>query len=106
MPAERTEALVIRGVDFSETSRVLTLFTRDFGKLSVIAKGGRRLRGPFEVSLDLLSLCSISVIRKSSGGLDVLTEALLRERFTGLRDDLQKLYAAYFLAELLDATTL
>ena len=38
MPAIRTLALVLRTVDVFETSRVLTLFTRDLGKISVLAK--------------------------------------------------------------------
>ena len=54
MLPEKTEAVVIRHVDFSETSKVVTLFTRDFGKISALAQGARRLRGPFEAALDLL----------------------------------------------------
>ena len=43
MAAEKTDALVIRLADFSESSRVVTLFTRDFGKVSALAKGAKRL---------------------------------------------------------------
>lgn len=105
MAIEKTTALVLRSVDFSETSKVLTMFSRDFGKIRALAKGGRRLKSSFEVALDLLSLCSISVLRKSSGGLDLLTEAVLAERFDGLRRDLAALYAAYYIAEILDGLT-
>ena len=45
---ERATALVIRGTDFSETSKIATLWTREFGKLRAIAKGGRRLRSNFD----------------------------------------------------------
>lgn len=103
--SEKTKAVVIRSVDFSETSKVLTLYTRDMGKISVLAKGGRRLKSNFEVALDLLSVCDICVIRKPSAELDLLTEAVLDERFTGLRGDLKALYAAYYVAEILDGLT-
>ena len=43
MPAERATALVLRTTDWSETSRIATLWTREFGKVRVLAKGGRRL---------------------------------------------------------------
>lgn len=39
MPAEKAIALILRTVDFSETSLVLTVFTREFGKLGMLAKG-------------------------------------------------------------------
>ena len=39
MAAVRSLALVLRAVDVFETSRVLTLFTRELGKVSALAKG-------------------------------------------------------------------
>src|SRR6266496_1742461 len=101
MPAEKALALVLRTTDWSETSRIATLWTREFGKVRVLAKGGRRLKSNFEIALDLLTLCSIVFLRKSSGGLDLLTEAQVAERFPRLRTDLPALYAAYYVAELL-----
>src|SRR4051794_29747254 len=101
MAAEKALAVVLRATDFSETSRIVTLWTREFGKVRALAKGGRRPRSPFESGLDLLSVCSICFLRKSSGGLDLLTEAQVVRRFPQLRRDLSALYAAYYVAELL-----
>ncbi|WP_169972831.1 DNA repair protein RecO [Tautonia rosea] len=105
MAAIRTPALVIRSVDVFETSRVLTLFTRELGKVSALAKGARRLKSPFQSGLDLLSVCDIVVLHKASDALDLLTEAVLDEHFEPLRRDLAALYAGCYLAELLDALT-
>src|SRR3954469_12514640 len=101
MPAETALALVVRGSDWSESSRIATLWSREFGKLRVLAKGGRRLNSSFETALDLLNVCQIAVIRKSSAGFDLLTEAQVAERFPKLRSHLPALYAAYYVAELL-----
>lgn len=101
MPAEKALGLVVRTHDWSETSRIAVFFTREFGKVRVLAKGGRRLKSNFEVALDLLTVCSIVLLRKSSGGLDLLTEARAEERFGGLSHDLRALYAGYYVAELL-----
>lgn len=101
MAAENALAIILRTTDFSETSRVVTLWTREFGKVRALAKGGRRPRSPFENALDLLGVCSIGLLRKSSGGLDLLTEARVVRRFPRLRADLSALYAAYYVAELL-----
>src|SRR5215468_1556688 len=105
MATEKATALVLRTTDWSETSRIATLWTREFGKVRVLAKGGRRLKSSFESALDLLTVCSIVLIRKSSGGLDLLTEAQVVKRFPRLAGDLQALYGAYYLAELLSDGT-
>src|SRR5579859_2244259 len=99
MAAEKALALVLRTTDWSETSRIATLWTREFGRVRALAKGGRRLRSSFEVALDLLTVCSIVLLRKSSGSLDLLTEAQVVERFPRLRGDLSALYAGYYVAE-------
>ncbi len=101
MAAEKALALVVRTTDWSETSRIATLWTREFGKVRVLAKGGRRLKSNFESSLDLLAVCSIVFLRKSSSSLDLLTESQLVRRFARLRNDLQALYAGYYIAEML-----
>jgi DNA repair protein RecO (recombination protein O) len=105
MPAEKATAIVLRTVEFSETSLVVTLFTREFGKVGALAKGARRLKGPFESALDLLALCRIVFLRKSSDALDLLTEAKLLRRFRPAGRDLSSLYAGYYVIELLGALT-
>src|SRR5687767_15876813 len=101
MSAEKATALVLRVIDFSETSAVVTLFTREFGKISGLAKGARRPKGPFEHALDLLAECRVVFLRKSSGALDLVTEAKLERRFRPRGRDLASLYAGYYVAELL-----
>ncbi len=105
MSIEKTTAIVLRVVEFSESSSVVTLFTREFGKVRAIAKGARRPKGPFDSALDLLALCRIVFLRKSSESLDLLTEAKLERRFRPRGGELASLYAAYYVAELLDELT-
>lgn len=105
MPSEKTLAIVVRVVEFSESSCVVTLFTRDFGKIAALAKGARRPKSPFESALDLLAVCRIVFLHKSSEALDLLTEAKLERRFRAASRDLSRLYAAYYVAELLREMT-
>lgn len=92
---------MLRTVEFSETSLVVTLLTKDLGRVSALAKGARRLKGPFEGSLDLLSVCQIVLIAKEGDRLDLLTESKLRRRFRGGDRSLQRTYAGYYIAETL-----
>lgn len=105
MAALRTPALVLRSVDVFETSKVVTLFTRELGKVSALAKGARRLKGPFQSALDLLSVCDIVVLHKATESLDLLTEAELVERFEPLHRELPAWYAGLYISELLDDLT-
>lgn len=105
MSMENTEAIVLKTVDFSESSLVLTLFSRDFGKIRALAKGGRRLKGPFESALDILARIRVTFLRKNSDALDLLTEAKLVRRFHPNSRNLAGVYGAYYAIELLNAFT-
>lgn len=105
MSTEKTPAIVLRVVDFSETSAVVTLLTRQFGKITAMAKGARRPKSPFEAALDVLAICRIVFLHKNSESLDLLTEAKLERRFRNKSGKLERLYAAYYVAELAGALT-
>ncbi|GIT30452.1 MAG: hypothetical protein Ct9H300mP1_24980 [Planctomycetaceae bacterium] len=49
---------------------MVTLFSREFGKIAALAKGGGRLKGPFEAALDLLATCQIVFPPQISATLD------------------------------------
>ena len=105
MPQSRTLALVIRTIEVFETSLVVTLFTRELGKVGALAKGARRPKSPLQGGLDLMGVSDIVLIPKASEALDLLTEAAPVERFASLRRDLAALYAGYYVAELLNELT-
>ena len=44
MPLEKSEAIVLKTFNWSESSRTVVFFTRDFGKLALVDKGGRSLK--------------------------------------------------------------
>lgn len=96
---EKTEAIVIRCKDYSETSQLVWLYTRDFGKIKVIAKGSRK-----RSKIDLFNLCDI-VFYKGRGELHTLKECVVSEPFSSIRQDLRKLAVASYMVELLDTST-
>lgn len=104
MAADKTRAIVLRTFPFGESSCVVSLYTREHGKLRALAKGAWRPKGSFDAALDLLSTCQVLVLRRSSDSLDLLTEAFLEHRFRVGRS-LASYLAALDLAELLDSLT-
>ncbi len=105
MESEKTPAIILKVVDFSETSCVVTLFTRSHGKITALAKGARRPKGPFESAIDVLAVCYVVFLHKTSGAMDLLTEAKLDRRFRSAGSDLKRLYSGYYIVELLRALT-
>ena len=76
MPAEEsTPAIVIRARDYSESDRIVTLLTRDFGKLSGIAKGAKASRRRFERKLEPFSHVTLYFRRRPHGQLVFITRA-------------------------------
>jgi DNA repair protein RecO (recombination protein O) len=104
LASEKTEGIVLKTVPWSETSSIVTFLTRDFGKVTALAKGAHRPKGPFESALDLLAVCRIVFLAKSGDVLDLLTEAKLARRFRSGQRDLTRLYAGYYVSELLQAS--
>jgi DNA repair protein RecO (recombination protein O) len=104
MAAEKARAIVVRAIPFGDSSAVVTVFTREFGKLRALAKGAWRPKGAFDAALDLLSICQVLVLRKFTGALDLLTEASLEHRFR-VGGSLAAFHGGMEVAELLDALT-
>jgi DNA repair protein RecO (recombination protein O) len=107
--SHKSDCLVLRKHDFSETSQVLHLFSRDAGKIGVLAKGVKRKNNrSFEGVPDLLDLGTACWLEtRSRQGLGILTEWRQHPRSLPglLRGDLQAYYAGLYLSELLDGLT-
>ena len=94
-------AICLRAVNYSETSQVVTLFTRDHGKVAAMARGSRRTKSSFDGAIEVFSSGEVMFIIKDSGGqLAMLTEFSQQPRFRGFQKNLYMLNAALFAAEL------
>jgi DNA repair protein RecO (recombination protein O) len=106
MPAEEsTPAIVLRARDYAEADRVVTLLTRNFGKLSGIAKGAKASRRRFERKLEPFTHAILYFRRRPHGQLVFITRA---ERMDGAApefDDLAKIALGSYMLELTDALT-
>lgn len=99
----RSEAIVLRRRDFGEADRLLTLFTRDHGKLRAIAKGARKPQSRKAGHVELFMRSKMLFARGRN--LDLITQAELVEAYRPLREELVRLTYASHIAELLDRFT-
>lgn len=96
MARERSEAVVLRGVDFGETSRIVTFLTPERGKLACIAAGARRGKSPFAGLIDTFNRLEIVYYWKDGRSVQKLGEATLLDSFADIKRDLAKsVYAAF-----------
>lgn len=98
-----TEGLVIRQYPLGEADRIVTLFSRDFGKIRVVGKGLRRPKSRLGGQLELLS--EVALTASVGRNLDVATEAQTLNRHQDLSQHLDRLSRAIYLCELLDGFT-
>lgn len=99
----RTEAIVLRSLDYGETSQIVTLFTREKGKLGVMAKGARRPKSSFGATLQPMAYTQVVFYYKPTRTLQTLSESSHVESFHRLRRDLKKITAGLRIVELVDA---
>ncbi len=95
-----SEGLVLKRKDFGEADRLVTIFTKNQGKITTIAKGVRKITSRRAPSLELLN--QIKFFASGRGKLPVLTEAEVIESFPEIKSDLEKLGLAYLTLELVD----
>ncbi len=105
-PFQRTEAICLRVIDYSETSQVVRFYSRESGKISCLAKGAKRKKSTFRGAFHFLAVYNLVRMEKMSGSLDLVTQAELVEDFHDLARDYGRYSAGCYIAEFLDTFTL
>ncbi|HTY54910.1 MAG TPA: DNA repair protein RecO [Candidatus Binataceae bacterium] len=101
---ESTPAIVLRNRDYGESDRIVTMLTRDSGKLGGIAKGAKQSRRRFERKLEVFSHVMLYFRRRPHGELVFITRAEAAELMQfALEDDLGKIALASYMLELADS---
>jgi len=99
----RTNAVVLRSLDYGETSRIATLYTEERGRISVMAKGARASKSRFGSTLDPLSYIQAIVYFKPSRELQSLTDAGHVQAFPRIRESLSRIEIGLMALELTNA---
>ncbi|MDP3143005.1 MAG: DNA repair protein RecO [Candidatus Omnitrophota bacterium] len=100
---QKTEAVILRTFDFRETSKIVTFFSQEFGKLRGLLKGIRKDPRKFASHLNLGSLNEVVFYQKRTSDLHLVSQCDLKEDFPVIRKDLKKSLALSYILELVDA---
>jgi len=101
----RTEAVVLRRLDYGETSQIVTLLTPERGKVGVMAKGARRTKSTFGATLQPMAYTQVVYYYKPTRDLQILSESSHVESFHRLRRSLRTITIGLRIVELVDALT-
>ncbi len=100
MAQEKTEGIVLRKVDFGDTSSIVTLLTPDRGRAACMVRGLRRKKSPMAGVLDTFNRVEMVWFRKEGRGVQNLAEAGLLDGFPAVKRDLERVTHAAFLLEI------
>ncbi|MFQ5615090.1 MAG: DNA repair protein RecO, partial [Anaerolineales bacterium] len=107
MPREfrsfRVEAIVLKHTNWGEADRIITIFTRQRGKLRAIAKGVRKIRSRRAGHLEPFTRVTLQLAK--SRDMPIVTQAETINPHIPLREDLVSIGRASYMVELLDKFT-
>lgn len=97
-----TEAIVLKAIKYRETSKIVTFYTREFGKIKAIAKGARQAKSKFGASLEPMAHVALVLYKKDHRDLQLVSQCDTLTSFRYLYDDIAKMTVGMFIVELVD----
>lgn len=102
MAIQKAEAIVLHRRRQGETSKIVTLYTREFGRLMLMAKGSRGTRSKYLGTLETFNHISIVFYRKEERGLQYLSQASILSPLVRLHGHLGRIALASIPCEIID----
>jgi DNA repair protein RecO (recombination protein O) len=103
MAITKTQGIVLKYTNFGEADKILTILTRNKGKIKAVAKGCRKPKSSLLASSELFAFSEFVLYKGAN--LYQISQADTRETFYNLRNDLLKLSYAVFFVEMADAVS-
>ncbi|MDW8466380.1 MAG: DNA repair protein RecO [Chloroherpetonaceae bacterium] len=102
---KKCEAIVLRSTNYQDTSKILTLYTKEFGKLSAIAKGCRSPQSKYASAFELGSHISLVLYKKSTREVQNISDASVKTPFLRIPSSLERVGVMMEILELVRLTT-
>lgn len=102
MRTHKIEGIVVKRRNLGEADRVLTILSKEFGKISVKAPGVRRIPSRRSSHVELLNHSQFTLYSGSKTFMPIVTEAQTLEDFSSIKDNLNKIGYAYYICELIN----
>jgi DNA repair protein RecO (recombination protein O) len=100
---QKVEGIVIRTTDYGESNKIVTLFTRELGKVGVMSRGAKKPKNRLSAASQLFMYGTF--VFQQSSGLGQLNQADIANSFREVRNDLFRASYATYIVELTDKLT-
>ena len=98
-----TDAIVLRTVNYSETSIIATLLSNESGKIALMAKGARKPKSPFAAQLEPMNILNINYFHKDGRNIQLLKNSSFIEDSMCIRENFDSLIYGLTIVEILIA---
>lgn len=99
----KTEGIILKRTNFGEADRILTIYTKHYGKIRAIAKGVRKIASRKGGNVEAFN--HVSLFLAQGKNLDIVSEVVVVNSFKSWRKNLKKVGLAYYFCELVDKLT-
>ena len=96
----KTEAIILKSADANEVDRLLIVYSQKLGKISISAKGVKKLESKLRYSIEPISW--VQMILVEGKNILILKDAIIKDQFLNIKNDLEKIKIAEKLADLID----
>jgi len=101
----KTEAVVLSKMNYGDTSSIVSIFTKEYGKFSAIIKGGRNPKSKMGLIIDPLNYVQLIVYMKDNREIQIISSADIISHYPNIKIDLEKLKYSQAVLELLKKLT-
>jgi len=102
---QNVRGFIVARMPFGNTSLIIRCLSREVGRITLMAKGATRPKGPFAGMIDLFYLVDLQYQPTRTGEIHTLREIKLIEAHLGLRKSYANLIAAQYFAMLIEVVT-
>lgn len=98
-----TEGIILFRKNYHEADRILVIYSKHYGKLTLLVKGIRKIKSKKRGHLEIFSQIKFSAVKNK--GMDIMTETETISDFYKIRANLNKISLAYYFCEVVNKIT-
>ncbi len=96
----KNDGIVLKSIPYGESSKIVTILTKEHGKVTMLARGARDVKSKFGGSLELFSRINMIYYEKETRDIQYLSEAAVIDHYFEIRNRPERLFAAMTVLEI------
>jgi len=98
----KTEAVILKSMNYRDSSKIVTFYTRRFGKIKCIAKGARQAKNKFGAGLEPITGVMLVLYKKEQRDLQLVSQCDALKTYKNIHSELERMAVALSALELVN----